>query len=216
MERPHTIVLSGGGVASLVAATLAQQNASPTTLRVTLLHADDGRENSGLRTRYAKAQASDLESGRVHRIQMRHLLERPSVLDPNAVPAETLLAPQLLIAAVSHALTYGAQTVVWPVSNQGSDKASVAVTNTVLMLDGLARSYTSTPPSIETPLSELTPDQVIRLGERLRVDWNHAWSCLRKGKTPCGTCNGCLRRQSSFEAAGLKDPLHSAEAVLAA
>ncbi|QDU72524.1 7-cyano-7-deazaguanine synthase [Mucisphaera calidilacus] len=215
MERAHTIVLCGGGVASLVAATLAQNDAQTATLRMTLLHADDGRENVGLRARHAKVQAQDLASARVHRIEMRHLLERSAALDPNRVPPESLLAPQLLIAAMSHALSYGADRVIWPVSGRGDAEASIAVTNTVLMIDGLARSYTKSPPAIETPLSDLKPEQVVRLGEQLGVDWTHAWSCLRKGRVPCGACQGCARRKASFEAAGLRDPLLAADAVLA-
>ncbi|WP_428388328.1 7-cyano-7-deazaguanine synthase [Mucisphaera sp.] len=215
MSRPHAVVLAAGGIASLVAATLAQKNAEPASLRLTLLYAGDGSETDGLRFRHVKAQAETLTAARVQRIEMAHLLSRTAGLNPGHRPTGTLVAPQLLLAAMSHAMDYEASRVIWPIGNALSTEATTRLANTVLLVDGLARAERKTPPTIETPLSELEPAQIIRLGEELRVDWSLAWSCLRKGRVPCGNCDGCRERASAFQAAGLRDPLEAADRVLA-
>ncbi|MEQ9460503.1 MAG: 7-cyano-7-deazaguanine synthase [Phycisphaeraceae bacterium] len=214
MNRPHAVILSGGGLASLVAGALAQKNASPSSLRLTLLHIDDGRENAGLRLRYAKAQAQSLIDARVHRVEAQHLVAKAVGLDGSRYPDAPLRWSQLLLAAAGHALGHDADRVIWPVAHAADVERSVRVTSTTLLIDGLSRLEAPKPPAIETPLSELTPVQVIRLGEHLKVDWTLAWSCLRRGRTPCSACEGCRKRSESFQAAGLPDPLKSADAVL--
>lgn len=63
--------------------------------------------------------------------------------------------------------------------------------------------------SIETPLINLTKDEIIRTGSRLGVDWSLTFSCydpLEEGKA-CGRCDSCLLRARGFRKAGIRDPL---------
>ncbi len=60
---------------------------------------------------------------------------------------------------------------------------------------------------IETPLLELTDQQVVELGGQLDVPWKLAWSCQFHGDKPCRVCDPCRRRQRAFDAAGVIDPV---------
>jgi 7-cyano-7-deazaguanine synthase len=57
------------------------------------------------------------------------------------------------------------------------------------------------------PLSRLTKTEVIRLGNKLKVPFELTWSCYRSSIKPCGKCHSCKLRASSFNEAGIPDPL---------
>ena len=59
---------------------------------------------------------------------------------------------------------------------------------------------------LETPLIDLQPVEVVKLGLRLEVPLGLSWSCHRDAP-PCGTCPGCQTRRTAFAAAGAPDPL---------
>ena len=41
----------------------------------------------------------------------------------------------------------------------------------------------------------------------MAVPWQLAWSCLSGGPRPCQACVACRRRRTSFEHAGMVDPV---------
>ncbi len=61
---------------------------------------------------------------------------------------------------------------------------------------------------IETPLIALTKADIIRLGDRLGVDYGLTVSCYQADEagTACGRCDSCRIRRAGFEAAGVPDP----------
>jgi 7-cyano-7-deazaguanine synthase len=62
---------------------------------------------------------------------------------------------------------------------------------------------------IHTPLIELSKADIVRLGQRLGVDFQLTHSCydpLPDGR-PCGRCDSCLLRRKGFAEAGVRDPL---------
>lgn len=63
------------------------------------------------------------------------------------------------------------------------------------------------PITIETPLIHLKKTEIIQLGDRLGVPWEHTWSCYAGGDVACGVCDSCRLRLSAFAELGLKDPL---------
>jgi 7-cyano-7-deazaguanine synthase len=61
---------------------------------------------------------------------------------------------------------------------------------------------------IHTPLIALTKAEIVKLGERLGVDYGITWSCYdpTPAGVPCGRCDACLLREKGFREAGLADP----------
>ncbi len=57
-----------------------------------------------------------------------------------------------------------------------------------------------------TPLQWLSKAEVIKLGNRLGVQWTDTWSCYAGGELHCGTCPTCRARRVGFIAAGVEDP----------
>lgn len=61
--------------------------------------------------------------------------------------------------------------------------------------------------SIEAPLLHMTKAEIIKEGRRLKVPYQHTWSCYAGQKQPCLQCDSCRIRSRGFEGAGSKDPL---------
>ena len=61
---------------------------------------------------------------------------------------------------------------------------------------------------IRTPLIDLTKAEIIRLGQRLGVDYSLTVSCYQADEDgrACGRCDSCRLRRAGFEAAGSADP----------
>lgn len=70
-----------------------------------------------------------------------------------------------------------------------------------------SRTLRSKKTRIVRPLGGRTKVQVVRLAASLGVPLEKTWSCNREGEAHCWECDGCLVRISSFEGAGVSDPL---------
>lgn len=63
------------------------------------------------------------------------------------------------------------------------------------------------PLAIETPLTSMHKEDVIRLGASLGVQFELTMSCMKpSGGRHCGLCSKCRERRDGFEAAGIDDP----------
>jgi 7-cyano-7-deazaguanine synthase len=60
---------------------------------------------------------------------------------------------------------------------------------------------------IDTPIIELSKQEIVRMGMELGAPLEHTWSCYQGGERPCGGCDSCLLRAKGFEDAGVADPL---------
>ena len=57
-----------------------------------------------------------------------------------------------------------------------------------------------------SPFCEIYKEDVVRIGHKLGVDYEHTYSCY-KGKTiHCGVCGTCSERKEAFARAYIKDP----------
>lgn len=66
---------------------------------------------------------------------------------------------------------------------------------------------------IEAPLIELRAAEIIRLGMRRKVAFQHTWTCEHGGESPCQKCESCRVRAGAFREAAAADPLAARPAV---
>jgi 7-cyano-7-deazaguanine synthase len=61
---------------------------------------------------------------------------------------------------------------------------------------------------VHTPLIGLTKAEIVKLGQRLGVDYGLTWSCYDPTPegAPCGRCDACMLREKGFREAGVEDP----------
>jgi len=59
---------------------------------------------------------------------------------------------------------------------------------------------------IQSPLIYKTKEQIIKLGQKLKVPYHLTWSCYKGGRKACGVCDSCLLRQKGFAALKCQDP----------
>lgn len=229
----QTVVLSSGGLRSLVAMALVQQE--PRRQRITLLRIDDGRPS---RRRGADAAARQAEAlGVAHSVELilSHIYAAPHSPGGKAGGggghAEStpppLAADQVLLAAAGYARRRGVDRLIYPASYGLASERLSRATERLLLIEQLAATA---PPEavgdpaaapegfalhIETPLFDLSDQQVVELGGQLGVDFTLSWSCLADAASPCQQCRACKRRKAAFDKAGLDDPLLNASAAAA-
>ncbi|MGH1462532.1 MAG: 7-cyano-7-deazaguanine synthase QueC [Neptuniibacter sp.] len=70
------------------------------------------------------------------------------------------------------------------------------------------RGVQGQPIKIETPLIDLTKEQIIQVGTRLGVDYSLTVSCYQADQQgrACGHCDSCRLRTQGFVNAGISDP----------
>lgn len=56
------------------------------------------------------------------------------------------------------------------------------------------------------PFGETQRAEVIKIGQRLGVDYINTWSCHENTGFPCNECEGCEERREAFALAGATDP----------
>jgi len=62
---------------------------------------------------------------------------------------------------------------------------------------------------IFAPLLKKKKKDIIRIGNKLGVPFEHTWSCYQGGRFPCLRCDSCRFRRKAFISLGLSDPLKS-------
>ena len=197
--------MHNGGIRSLVAATLLlSDDPAP---RLTIVHIDDGREARLTRRNYMRKQALALKITRITELAIPHLFGHGYGRAPDGGPLGQLTRPQLLLASIAEARYQQAEAVVWPVSVNGIAALGAQATEQAILCEHLAQSEAESSPRIETPLAEMTDQQIIELGGQLGCDFSLAWSCTRPGERPCQACGACRQRSQAFEKAGMIDPL---------
>lgn len=69
-----------------------------------------------------------------------------------------------------------------------------------LALEGLAQI------KLYTPFVSCTKADIVAVGKRLAVPFEHTWSCYQGGESHCGRCGTCVERIEAFALAGVTDP----------
>ena len=192
------VVLSSGGVKSLVAAaTLGRATRPP------LLFIDDGRPSIAQHHAAFVRQCEYMDAARRLELAAPRLL----VGDTDGAEAAPMGRLEFLAAAASRAARLGARRLVWAVSVGEDFEAASRIAELQVLIEHAIEVETGHSLRIESPLLELTPPQIIEAGEQLQAPWRATRSCQTSQPAPCGTCAGCVGRAAAFAAAGVEDPL---------
>jgi len=61
--------------------------------------------------------------------------------------------------------------------------------------------------TLKTPFILMTKTDILNMGMKLGVPYEHTWSCYRNEDKACGTCGSCHFRKEAFVAIGKQDPI---------
>ena len=61
--------------------------------------------------------------------------------------------------------------------------------------------------TLKTPFIRMTKTDILNVGMKLGVPYEHTWSCYQKEEKACGTCGSCHFRKEAFAAIGEQDPI---------
>jgi 7-cyano-7-deazaguanine synthase len=65
----------------------------------------------------------------------------------------------------------------------------------------------STHITLKTPFIHMTKVEILKVGIKLGVPYEHTWSCYRNEDRACGTCGSCHFRKEAFGSIGATDPI---------
>jgi len=213
-SKTLTVVLSSGGLHSLIAAGLASRDC-----RIAMLHINDGRATAGRALEAFEKQVEyfkPVKSWVIDATYLRQMAMPPEIAgsvhttssDPqgNLIPLREL---QLLALAAGCARQIRAEAVVWGVQHTTAQEDAMArniemvqVINQLLEL-----MVVETPPIIKTPLVGLDDQQVVELGYQMNLPLGASWTCQMDLANPCMACPACTWRTRAFRTAQLADPL---------
>lgn len=196
MSNVDTLVLSSGGIKSLIAAASLGRSG------VGMLFVHDGRPATARRKAKFLEQAEYLGAARRIELAMTHL----TAVVEEMVRRTPLHRLQLLNAAMGQAARLGADRLVWPVCVGEDFDAVGKVAELLVLVEHAASVEGGRGIRIETPLLEFTPAQLIEAGEQMSLPWAMTRSCEAADEQPCGACIGCRQRADAFAAVGTADP----------
>lgn len=203
MRTGQTLILHGGGLRSLVATASVAASLPPG--QIVLLHVRERRDNQAIRLAHVHRQAQHFSLRQVVEVNPPELLST-SAIEGGVAGSLPLATPLIHLIALAQGVGIQAQRVVAPSQFNADFERVAAFTESLVLLQHLARLEGQTLPAIETPLLELSDAQLIELGAQLQAPWELAWSCETPADKPCGHCGACQRRRQAFDAAGLVEP----------
>ena len=215
MAKAPAIVLSSGGLHSLVAAALASRE-----YRIGLLHLKDGRASAKQASDAFDRQVAHfkpLKSWSIDASYFRQISLPPEMAglgSSTGSDAQAASVPlrelQLLTVAAGFAQQIRATVVFWGIQyEQRASDALARVVELVHVINQLLEVMSpELPIVVKTPLMGLEDQQVIELGYQMGVPLNLSWTCqMPNNEAPCMSCPACARRLRAFRAAQLADPL---------
>ena len=214
MAKDLAIVLNNGGVNALVATALAAQKHRVVTVYV------EGAGATGRSRAAYDQQVGHFKPHREHAIEMPWLASIPPAKESAPVVADprrpASLGPQmiellpLVAAAVRFAAHYQAAAIFLGLRVGGHGDELAQATEYGQIWNEMIQLPCGQPElTVETPLLELDPWQVVDLGFQVNAPFERAWSCLEETHDPCWACRGCRMREASFQQAAKPDPLRT-------
>jgi 7-cyano-7-deazaguanine synthase in queuosine biosynthesis len=214
MPKAPALVLSSGGLHSLVTAGLAGREH-----RVALLHVQDGRTTARQAAAAFARQVTHFKPLKAWSVdaaflrQMSLPPETTSLVHTTGSDQHASLVPtrelQFLTLAAGYARQIHASTIFWGV--QFEQKQTEPLARNIELVQVINQvfevMFPESPMVVKTPLVGLDDHQVIELGYQIGVPFSASWTCQMAVEAPCMGCSACARRTRSFRAAQLADPL---------
>jgi len=219
------IVLSSGGIDSCVLTCLAGQEND-----LALLHISYGQRAQQQERQAFEKQAKHFKPKHVLNVELPHLarIGGSSLTDPR-LPIEnssdlggqipnTYLPfgfPTFWAVAASWAQVIGARKIFFgAVADHGVRTHPAGMLEPSLkreclyLFDQLAELASKPDLNLrfETPLYDLSRNEIIALGQRLQAPLQLTWSCYHQGPDPCLQCYRCVIRREGFHQTGMADP----------
>jgi len=143
------------------------------------------------------------------RIELPQSKKRVKGIPNTYVPSRNII---FLSYAVSYAEVIGADKVFIGVnqidySGYPDCRSSFLSAFEIAVNKGTKRGVNNKKISIVSPLLRKNKKDIINIGSKLGVPFQHTWSCYKGERFLCGKCDSCLIRKKGFVAAGIKDPL---------
>jgi 7-cyano-7-deazaguanine synthase len=217
--KPLAVVCVSGGMDSAVTAAIAAR-----THRLAFLHANYGQRTEArelscferLADRLGAEARLAIDLSTLRAIGGSSLTDRAIPVregEPEAGKIPTSYVPfrnaHLLAAATSWAETLGADALfigaVWEDSSGYPDCRPEFYRAFEAAIRQGTRPETRI--RIETPVIQMTKEQIVRRGVELGVPFELTWSCYQAEEAACGACESCVLRRRGFEAAGVVDPI---------
>ena len=214
MPKTTAVVLSSGGLHSLIAAGLASREH-----RIAMVHIKDGRVTALKALDAFEKQVAHFKpvkywvvDGAYQRQMMLPAEVAGSVQTTSSDPQGNLIPLrelQLLAVGAGFARQLRAEALVWGIQQDSTAPDALArnievvqIMNQLLeILSPDARTI------IKTPLVGLEDQQVIELGYQMGLPLASSWTCQMDLAVPCMSCPACAWRTRAFRAAQLADPL---------
>jgi 7-cyano-7-deazaguanine synthase len=215
MAKDLAIVLNNGSLNSAVATAMAAQK-----YRTILVFAEV-EQGPGSRARAAyDQQVAHFKPYREHTIAMPYLAAiaapKESAAGGSDPRQRAPLRPQMLellplvAAAVRYAVHHRAAAVYTGlrVGSQGDDLAH-ATEYFQIWNELIQNPCGQSELSIECPLLELEPWQVVDAGFQVHTPFERTWSCTENTSEPCWACPSCRAREAAFQQSGKPDPMRA-------
>jgi len=186
------MVIDDGGVASLVVCCLAND---PT--RVTPYAAPPSGASAPNRVEAVKRRADLLGLG-------QPILREATGDEPAEDPFGEITA--ILLDAGRQAVRLGLNVLIWPVhlgldlDAMERELARARLVERLVSLDAPGGAMGESL-RLETPLLDLTPEQIGALVKDLDAPIDAAWWCVKDAPAPCGRCGACQRWEAALSSA---------------
>jgi len=218
MAKPPALVLSSGGLHSLVVAGIASRDT-----RIAMLHIRDGRTTAQQASLAFERQAGHFKPFRQWSIDGAFLRQMSLPVETAGLVTSTSSDPYgpliparemtLLALAAGFARQIKASAIFWGAHfDPKSTDALARNIEMVQIVNQLLETSMGEPTlTVRTPLMGLEDSQVLELGYQMGVPFADSWTCQMPGDHPCMACPACSRRTRGFRAAQLTDPLVTAK-----
>ena len=146
-----------------------------------------------------QAQHAGVASHRVIDVTVFGALTEGSSALPDAhirVPNRNMM---LLSMAAAYAETLGVADVFYGAQAQDEYGYWDCTAEFLTRLNAAFALNRRVPVVVRAPFIAWRKADVVRLGLRLGVDFEHTWTCYRGGETACGTCPSCVERDKAFK-----------------